>query len=157
MLEFIENKDINELLFYVAVRIAVVLVCWFFMVIASMIDFWSGRDTAKTLGEPIDSKGFRRTIIKVGDYTRVMLFALMFDVLGSFFTFYILPFATILCTVAILLIEGKSVKENSAKKKAHAADVPDVVKRIVQSSNVKQAIELLDMIRTELENNNRQN
>jgi hypothetical protein len=157
MLEFIENKDINGLLFYVAVRIAVVLVCWFFMVTASMIDFWSGRDTAKTLGEPIDSKGFRHTIIKVGDYTRVMLFALMFDVLGSFFTFYILPFATILCTVAILLIEGKSVKENSAKKKAHAADVPDVVKRIVQSSNVKQAIELLDTIRTELENNNRQN
>lgn len=157
MLEFIENKDINGLLFYVAVRIAVVLVCWFFMAAASMIDLWSGRDTAKTLGEPIDSKGFRRTIIKVGDYTRVMLFALMFDILGSFFTFYILPFATILCTVAILLIEGKSVKENSAKKKAHAADVPDVVKRIVQSSNVKQAIELLDTIRTELENNNKQN
>lgn len=153
MLRYIETRDIDGLLFYIAIRICIVLVCWIFMISACLIDFWSGTSTARAVGEPLKSHGFRRTVVKIGDYVRVMLFALMFDILGSFLSFYIIPFATILGTVAVMWIEGKSVIENSRRKKAHAADVPDVVKQIVQCATAEGGLEILNRIQSELTKN----
>lgn len=150
MLELIEQKNFDGLIFYIAVRIVIVLICWIFMVVANLIDFWSGITTAKALGESLMSHGFRRTIVKVGDYVRVMLFALMFDMLGSLLSFYAIPFATILCTVAIIWIEGKSVIENSRHKKAHAADVPEIVKQIVQCATTEKGLEIFNRLQSEL-------
>ena len=146
MLELIEAKDIYGLIFFVVVRVSIILTCWLFMVLSSIVDFWSGTTTAKALGQPLMSHGFRRTITKIGDYVRVMIFALMFDVLGSLLSFYIIPFATILCTIAVIYIEGRSVVENSKRKKAHAADVPEVVKLIVQAATTEQGHEVLEKI-----------
>lgn len=146
MLELIEAKNIDGLLFFIAIRVGIILVCWLFMVLSNIIDFWSGIMTAKALGEALSSKGFRRTISKIGEYVRIMLFALMFDMLGSLLSFYIIPFATIICTVAVMYIEGKSVVENSRRKKAHAADVPEIAKKIVQAVTTKQATELLEQL-----------
>ena len=146
MLELIEAKNINALMFFIAVRAGIILVCWFFMVASSIVDFWSGIDTAKALGQALMSNGFRRTVTKIGDYVRLMLFALMFDILGSLLSFYIAPFATILCTIAIIYIEGKSVVENSKRKKAHAAEVPDIVRKIVQAATVEQGHEIFNEI-----------
>lgn len=150
MLELIETKNMDGLMFFVAVRICIVLICWLFMLFGCLVDFWSGTTTAKALGEKLMSHGFRRTIIKIGDYVRVLIFALMFDMLGSFLSFYKIPFATILCTIAIMLIEGRSVIENSKRKKAHAADIPDIVKQIVQATTAKQGNEIVDKIVKEL-------
>lgn len=146
MLELIEAKDIYGLTFFVAVRVSIILACWLFMVLSSIVDFWSGTSTAKALGQPLMSHGFRRTITKIGDYVRIMIFALMFDILGSLLSFYIIPFATILCTIAVIYIEGSSVVENSKRKKAHAADVPDIVKKIVQAATTEQGHEILNEI-----------
>lgn len=146
MLELIEAKNIDALMFFIAVRVGIILVCWFFMVVSSIVDFWSGIDTAKALGQALMSNGFRRTVTKIGDYVRLMLFALMFDILGSLLSFYVAPFATILCTIAIIYIEGKSVVENSKRKKAHAAEVPDIVKQIVQATTTEQGHEILSNI-----------
>lgn len=146
MLELIEAKNINALMFFIVIRVGIILVCWFFMVVSSIVDFWSGTTTAKALGQTLMSHGFRRTITKIGDYVRLMLFALMFDILGSLLSFYIVPFATILCTVAVIYIEGRSVVENSKRKKAHAADVPDIVKKIVQAATAEQGRKILNEI-----------
>ena len=146
MLELIEAKNIDALMFFIAIRVGIILVCWFFMVVSSIVDFWSGTTTAKALGQALMSHGFRRTVTKIGDYVRLMLFALMFDILGSLLSFYIVPFATILCTIAVIYIEGKSVVENSKRKKAHAADVPDIVKKIVQAVSQKDAEIILEQL-----------
>lgn len=146
MLELIEAKNISALMFFIVIRVGIILVCWFFMVVSSIVDFWSGTTTAKALGQTLMSHGFRRTITKIGDYVRLMLFALMFDILGSLLSFYIVPFATILCTIAVIYIEGKSVVENSKRKKAHAADVPDIVKKIVQAATAEQGRKILNEI-----------
>lgn len=146
MLELIEAKNFDGLMFFMAIRVGIILVCWLFMILSSIVDFWSGTTTAKALGQVLMSHGFRRTITKIGDYVRLMLFALMFDILGSLLSFYIIPFVTILCTVAVIYIEGKSVVENSKRKKAHAAEVPDIVKQIVQATTVEQGHEILDKI-----------
>lgn len=150
MLDLIEAKNIDGIIFYVIVRVGIVLACWLFMVMANLIDFWSGTSTAKAIGEKLESHGFRRTITKIGDYVRFMLFAFMFDALGCFFSFYILPFATALGTIAVICIEGKSVIENSRKKKAHVADVPDIVKQIVKAATTKQGAEVLEKIMNEI-------
>lgn len=146
MLDLINSRNIDALVFFIAIRIGIVLVCWFFMIMSNIIDFWSGTTTAKALGQALMSHGFRRTITKIGDYVRLMLFALMFDMLGSLLSFYVIPFATILCTIAVIYIEGKSVVENSRRKKAHAADVPDIVKKIVQAATAEQGHEILNEI-----------
>ena len=146
MLEYIELKDISGLMFYILVRVCITLVCWLFVICSCLIDFWSGTNTAKALGESLQSHGFRRTIIKIGDYWRVLIFALMFDILGAFLSFYILPFITISCTVSIICIEGKSVIENSKRKKAHAAEVPDMVKAIVEAATSEQGVAVLNRI-----------
>lgn len=146
MLELIETKNFDGLMFFIAIRVGIILICWIFMILSSIVDFWSGTTTAKALGQALMSHGFRRTITKIGDYVRLMLFALMFDILGSLLSFYIIPFATILYTVAVMYIEGKSVVENSKRKKAHAAEVPDIVKQIVRATTAEQGHEILDKI-----------
>lgn len=150
MLELIETKDYEALAFFIAVRVIIILICWVFMTLSCIVDFWSGTTTAKALGEKLQSHGFRRTIVKIGDYVRVLCFALMFDALGSLLPFYAIPFGTILCTVAIICIEGKSVIENSRRKKTHAADIPEIVKQIVQASTARQGSDILTKIINEL-------
>ena len=146
MLDFIEARDFDSLLFYAIIRICITLVCWFFVICSCLVDFLSGTNTAKAVGENLQSHGFRRTIIKIGDYWRVLIFALMFDILGAFLPFYVLPFTTILCTISIICIEGKSVIENSRRKKANAAEVPDMVKAIVEAATSEQGAEVLNKI-----------
>lgn len=146
MLDIIESGEHDKLIAYIAIRAVIILICWFFMVLSNIVDFWSGITTAKAVGEKLMSHGFRRTITKIGDYVKLMLFTLMFDVLGSLLSFYKLPFATILCTVAIICIECKSVIENSRRKKTHAADVPDIVKRIVHAATTEQGTKILNEI-----------
>lgn len=147
ILHLLEEKSAEGVQFFIMVRVCIVLVCWLFMVISVLIDFWSGVSTAKAIGEQLQSKGFRRTISKTADYIRILIFAVMFDALGLCFAhYYFLPFATIISTVAIMIIEGKSVIENSRRKKAHAAEIPEVVKKIVQAVTTKQATELLEQL-----------
>lgn len=146
MLELIELKQFDALAFYVIVRVCITLVCWFFVMCACLVDFWSGTSTAKVLGENLHSHGFRRTVVKIGEYWKVLLFTLMFDILGALLPFYSIPFATVLCAIAIVCIEGRSVLENSKRKKAHAAEVPDMVKQIIEATTSEQGKEVLDAI-----------
>ena len=153
MLELIEAKDLEALTFFIAVRAVIIVICWIFSTIACIVDFWSGTLTAKILGEKLMSHGFRRTIVKIGDYARVLMFAFMVDALGSLLSFYILPFATMLCALAILCIEGKSVLENSKRRKAHAGDVPDMIKQIIQAATAEQGNEVFNKIVNQLNTN----
>lgn len=154
MFELIEKNDMEALVNYMLVRMAVILICWSFVVVANMVDFWSGRDTARAIGEKIDSKGYRRTFIKIGDYYRVLIFALLFDLIGSLFTFYKLPFASILGCIAVIIIECTSVLENSRKKKSAAANVPDIVRQIIQCASKKDGEKILQEIEKQLKGNN---
>lgn len=146
MLELIENRNLEAIMIFIIIRVSIILICWLFVILSSIVDFWSGTSTAKALGQALISHGFRRTITKIGDYIKLMLFALMFDILGSLLSFYIIPFVTILCTISIICIEGKSVIENSRRKKAHAGDIPDVVKKIVRAATAEQGQKILSEI-----------
>lgn len=139
---------------YLLIRMAIVLICWAFVFVANFVDFCSGRDTAKAIGEHIDSKGYRRTFVKIGDYYRVLIFALLFDIIGSLFTFYKLPFVTMLGSISVIAIELASVIENSKRKKSHAAEVPDIIKKIIQCATTKDGEKILEEITKELNKKN---
>lgn len=146
MLELIELGDKAAIASYVEIRGAVILVVWLFSIVACLIDFWSGVTTAKAIGEPLASHGFRRTVTKVGDYARILMFTLMFDAVGCLFAFYKLPFASMLCGVAVLIIEGKSVIENSRRKKANAGEIPEIIKEIVNAATSTQGKDVFSKI-----------
>lgn len=154
MFELIEQRNMEAIACYLIVRMAIIMICWTFVFIANIIDFWSGRDTAKALGEPIDSKGYRKTFVKIGDYYRVLVFLLLFDLIGSLFDFYKLPFATLLGSVAVIAIELKSVIENSRRKKSHSAEIPQIIKEIIQCSTTAKGEEILKRINKEFNNKN---
>lgn len=135
---------------YLFIRLAIVLACWAFVFVANIIDFWSGRDTAMAIGEKIDSKGYRRTFVKIGDYYRVLIFALLFDLIGSLFAFYKLPFASLLGSISVIAIELTSVIENSRRKKSHSAEIPSIIKKIVQCATTKDGEKILEEIIKEL-------
>jgi SNF family Na+-dependent transporter len=71
----------------------------------------------------------------------------MFDCLGFLLPFYSLPFATIICTIAILLIEGKSVLEHSAKKKSASANIPEIFRMIIKASTTKDAEAIINYLK----------
>lgn len=146
MLEFIETKNIDAICTFIIIRVIIIMACWIMMVSSCFVDLWSGRNTAQFLGEKLESHKYRRTAIKIGDYSRVMVFGFMFDCLGMLLPFYILPFGTMLCTTGVILIEGKSVLENLARKKAHAADIPEVIKKIIQAASTKDAESILEQL-----------
>lgn len=153
MLEYITTGNWGALQNDIVLRIAIILVCWGMMVASSFIDLWSGIDAAKACGEKIQSNGLRRTVSKLGDYFRIELFFLMFDGLGSLISWYELPYASMVGALAIILIEGKSVVENSRKKKSSAANIPDIIKTIVNASNVDQAKAIINQLNKINENN----
>ena len=140
----------DEIVDYLVIRMAIVMICWTFVFAANFLDFWSGRDTAKALGEKIDSQGYRRTFVKIGDYYRVLMFLLLFDMIGSLFPFYTLPFASILGSIAVIAIELISVIENSKRKKSHAGEIPEIVKKIVQCATSKDGEKILEEITNQI-------
>ena len=139
MFDLIQSGDFHALGEYVVIRVSITLLCWLFMVLSTLVDFLSGVTTAKALKEPLMSHGFRRTITKISDYWRVLFFAMIFDILGAFLSFYYLPFLSMLCTMAIVIIEARSVVENSGRRRSHAAEVPALIKDIVDAATTEQA------------------
>ena len=151
MYEFLKIRDMQAVLDHLVGGFIVILICWAFVLLANVFDFWSGRNTARALGEKIDSKGARRTFTKVVDYYRVLSFGLLFDLIGSFFAFYAMPFASVVGSLAVIAIECLSVIENSRRKKSHAAEVPEMVRKIVQCATADDGKKILEMIMAEVE------
>ena len=114
---------------------------------AALIDLWTGVEAARASKEAISSHSLRRTVAKVVDYLRVMLFCGLIDTLGLFFPWYVLPYFVLVCTLGILLIEGRSVIENSRKKKSHAADILDAVENIIKAATRQDAEQIIEQLK----------
>lgn len=124
-------------------RIAIVFVCCILVCVASFIDMWTAIDAARTSKEKIDSHSLRKTTTKITDYLRVVIFALLIDILGLFFPWYSMPYAVILATLGILCIEGRSVIENSRKKKSSAGEIMEMVSEIIKCGTEKDATRII--------------
>lgn len=124
----------------------IIFICCVLVIIASFIDMWTGIDAARTNKERISSKSLRKTVSKIIDYLRVVIFSVLIDVLGLCFTWYLIPYCAVLATLGILLIEFRSVLENS-KKKSHAGEVAEMVAKIIECAKEKDAEDIIKIIK----------
>lgn len=125
----------------------IIFICCVLIIIASFIDMWTGIDAARANKEPIRSRALRKTVSKIIDYLRVVFFAVLIDVLGLFFPWYAIPYCVIIGTLGILLIEFRSVIENSKKKRSQAGEVVDMVARIIECATDKEAEKIIEFIK----------
>ncbi len=127
--------------------ITIIFICCILVIIATLIDLWTGVDAARKNHEPIRSKILRRTVNKALDYLRVIIFGVLIDILGLFFPWYAIPYCAILVTLGILTIEGKSVLENFRKKKSNAADIMDVIGEILECADSDTAQKIIKKLK----------
>lgn len=131
--------------------IVIIFVCCILICLAAFIDMWTAIDAARVKKEKISSRSLRKTVAKITDYLRVVIFALLIDVLGLFFPWYLMPYAVTVVTMGILCIEGRSVIENSKKKKSAAGEVFDMVTNIMECATKKDAEKLIKIIKEKSE------
>ena len=113
MLLFVQsllNQDYPSLRF----KLAIVGIMWLIVTIAMTIDLISGWHKAKERGEARTSYGLRRTVSKAVLYYALMLFAFMFDCIGTFF--YAQPYITLIAAAFLIFIECKSILEKAHEK-----------------------------------------
>lgn len=122
-------------------------ICAVAILVAVLLDLSTGIEAARKNMERIKSKIMRRTVVKILDYYRVMVFGILIDVLGLAFPWYSAPYCAIVVTMSIVLIEAKSVLENYKKMKSAAAYVPDMLEQIKQAANDKDAAEIIRKIK----------
>ena len=149
MIEFFVTGDFKV----IQSQVYIILAMWVIMILAVCVDLWAGTDSAKARGEKIYSGGLRRTFSKLGDYWRIQVMALIFDLIGSCIDWYKLPFASMLVTAAIVLIEGRSVWENEKAKKSQVAKLPDAIRAIIQCADAKTAEQLLEKLKEVTDDN----
>ena len=123
---------------------AVIFVFWILVVVAVLLDLWSGIDRAKALKERLKSDKLRRTIEKIGDYWRILAFGLILDIVAS--VLWRLPYVSMLASAGCILIELKSVIENSRAKKSAVAKIPEVIASILKCNNKEEAANLIEKI-----------
>lgn len=127
--------------------ISIIFMCCMLVIAACLIDLWTGIDAAKKNKEKIRSKSLRRTVTKMLDYLRVIVFGVLIDILGLAFSWYVIPYLAVICTLGILIIEGKSVLENFHKKKSSAAQVVDIIEAIVEAADNETAEKIIKAIK----------
>lgn len=129
--------------------ITIIFMSCILIILACLIDLWTGIDAARKNKEKIRSKALRRTVAKALDYLRVIMFAVLIDILGLTFTWYLMPYCCVACTLGILIIEGKSVLENFQKKKSSAAQVVDIISTIVECADNDTAEKIIAAIKND--------
>lgn len=123
--------------------------CCVIIIIAVLLDLETGVKAARKNREKIRSHRLRRTVAKILDYLRVLLFGVMIDMLGLAFPWYAVPYCAILVTLGVVLIEGKSMLENYHKMKSAAAALPQMIADIVECGDTEKAKRLIDLIKSD--------
>lgn len=135
--------------------ITLIFICCVLVIAACLIDLWTGVDAARKNKERIKSRILRRTVAKILDYLRVVVFGVLIDILGLAFPWYAIPYAALVVTLGILLIEGKSVIENYQKSRSAAAKVVDMISTIIDCADNDTAEKIIRAIKDDSANHKR--
>lgn len=100
-----------------AIKSGVVVLFWFIVIIASMVDLIAGIAASRRTGDyKTHSYGLRKTLIKDLQYFGVLVMLLLIDVitsaLGDYIALFQIPIASIAGVLCITIIEALSVREN---------------------------------------------
>lgn len=126
--------------------ITIIFICCIMVILAVLLDLNTGINAARKAKEKIKSRILRRTVTKIVDYYRFLVFGVMVDVLGLCFPWYNIPYISILVTLGVIAMEAKSVLENYHKSKSAARGLPDMITQIIQCTNKEDAANILNAI-----------
>lgn len=129
---------ITEALYFIIASILIV--------VASLIDLSTGIRKSRVLKDPIQSRKLRGTLTKLQDYFYMLFFGIVVDVSIHMLSKFYLPVGVAIGCLAVCGIECWSVIENLKARKSLAAKIPDLVQKIIQTKNVKEAAELITTI-----------
>ena len=124
--------------------LSLILVIFYFCILmAILLDLASGIDRAKRNKEVRTSYGLRRTIYKVRDYFSVIMLFTIADVVAS--VWFTMPFFTAIGTISLVFIEAKSVYENKKGLNKGIKDLPDVLLQILKNEvKIKELTRFLE-------------
>lgn len=132
--------------------VTIIFICCVAIIVAVLLDLNTGINAAKKNHEKIKSRILRRTITKIIDYLRVLVFGVIIDVLGLAFPWYNIPYCAILVAVGVVLIEAKSVLENYQKSKSAASELPDMLMGVIKAVTREDAQRIIEAIKAENDN-----
>jgi len=121
------------------VKVAVVVLLWLIVIVASMIDLATGIAASKRLGQhKTTSWGLRRTISKDLQYLALLVMLLLIDIALSALSPYLSVFTVPILSVAgvsiVTIVEFVSVAENTRKGKNKDEDVLDDVQQLAAAA-----------------------
>ncbi len=95
------------------------------------LDTYFATSTARMLGEKIRSRKLRKGIEKLTFYWGAQIAASLVGTIGLLFTWYNLPYLTILVTLAVAWTEGKSYREHFSRRRDGVAKVPESLQEMI--------------------------
>jgi len=126
-------KDIiNQDFAALEVKIYVLVALYVVAILAVLLDLWSGIRKAKKRKEFISSYGLRKTVKKMVKYLNLMLCLTLIDLVLTLIENINLPFATMVGTVIVCVIELKSIIEKHDQKEK-VRDAAKTLSVIVQN------------------------
>lgn len=131
---------------HLALYLFVIFICHLLIAVAPIVDMWDALYTARKVKERIRSHKVRKTVEKIGEYWRLLLLGVLIDALGFFFPFYKLPFISMLMSLGVVVIEVLSIFEHIRKRKSRLERLPQLVEKIINCANEKDALKLLKEI-----------
>ena len=117
------------------VKVAVVVLLWLIVIVASMIDLATGIAASKRLGQHhTTSWGLRRTISKDLQYLALLVMLLLIDValsaLSPYLGIFTIPLLSVAGVTTVTIVEFVSVVENTRKGKSPEEDAIDDVQQL---------------------------
>ena len=137
-----ENLNFDKLLMFAGVFLALSLL----VILAILVDLWDGVYTARKLRRRVHSRKLRVTAEKFSEYWRFLILGFLVDVVGWLFSFYMLPFVTMLFGVGLIIIEVKSMFEHANKRKSGAVKLTAIIGDIIDCAGENQAKRIISNI-----------
>lgn len=134
--------NFDKLYLFLGVFLAVSIL----VIIAIMLDLWDGVHTARKTNQKVHSHKLRVTIDKMSEYFRFIMLAFLVDCIGMLFNFYVLPFVSIIFGIGLILVEIKSMFEHAHRRKSHATELPDIIRKIMDCCHEKDAHAIVDIL-----------
>lgn len=121
------------------VKVAVVVLLWLIVIIASMIDLATGIAASKRIGQhKTTSWGLRRTISKDLQYLALLVMLLLIDIalsaLSPYLSIFTIPILSVAGVITVTAVEFVSVIENTRKGKDKDEDVIDDVQQLAAAA-----------------------
>lgn len=118
-------------LHHLAWHLLIVAFCIVTTGVFSIADTISGIYTAKKTGEKLRSHRLRKTFEKMAIYWFFQMLVAIVGVMFTVFSFYNLPYMSIVLAAAICITETRSMLEHSKRRRDGVAKIPGAVQEVI--------------------------